>query len=641
MNHTDLQRFRAQLNDIRLNMGGIKEQAAQLNALLDEERLIPDEIAEKLIHALQDYQEKSALLQKTGKEISLTLTDSLVQIEDELKTAEEKALNAEETALLLDYFRLTSEAEDVKEKLETSKHKLHARLIKNDNAAEEEYAPYKLAVRVVEDPTRDLSKGEFKSLMDGLGFEIAWALKEDRTSLFMDAEGKLPPPVLEIPEEPVNAVEEASAQEEESSAAQPVEAEVSDPSPIEEETPAAGEESEELPEETTVSEDQQTFDDQMEDTEEEPEPEEELDWSDFHGYADNIQIDYTDTPSGSLGASKFLNAARSKPMMTMGMCMIAHQKLIPVASRGETRLTWNCVPGDLAQYLVKQGVAMPVVITVDGEMSNYLMMTSKGWAAYKKANIKKFLKKNETFIPEFLHMTPDQYIPVNIKRLLMLRDYYMEQDYIIKSIYGVFPEREEKPVYAYVVTEHHDDAPITIPVVFERGSEQQYFDKILSAINNWEHEAGIYVLCCDESDMEFMTNNLLTSVDVGMMDQVYFCIAGHPHDYYDWDGRQVDPTAPRGEDEDEPSLDEVMDDLEAAYEEQHPADEENTAETVEENAIKDEPQAGEPRMGESKAEKPNTVKPKTKTRIWRFRIWKLRPRSMRIRLPSLRKPAQS
>ena len=91
MNHTDLQRFRAQLNDIRTNMGGIKEQAAQLNALLDEERLIPGEIAEKLIHALQEYQEKSALLQKTGKEISMTLTDSLVQIEDELKTAEENA----------------------------------------------------------------------------------------------------------------------------------------------------------------------------------------------------------------------------------------------------------------------------------------------------------------------------------------------------------------------------------------------------------------------------------------------------------------------------------------------------------------------------------------------------------------------
>ena len=242
MNHTDLQRFRAQLNDIRLNMGGIKEQATQLNALLDEDRLIPGEIADKLIHALQDYQEKSALLQKTGKEISLTLTDSLVQIEDELKTAEEKALNAAETALLLDYFRLTSEAEDVKEKLETSKQKLRSRLIKNDNAAAEEYAPYKLAVRVVDDPTRDLSKSEFKALMDGLGFEIAWALKEDRTSLFMDAEGKLPPPVLEIPEEPVNAVEEASAQEEESPAAQPVEAEVSDPSPIEEEAPVAGEE---------------------------------------------------------------------------------------------------------------------------------------------------------------------------------------------------------------------------------------------------------------------------------------------------------------------------------------------------------------------------------------------------------------
>ncbi len=346
MNHTDLQRFRAQLNDIRTNMDGIKAQAAQLKALLDEERLIPGEIAEKLIHALQEYQEKSALLQKTGKEISLTLTDSLVQIEDELKTAEEKALNAAETALLLDYFRLTSEAEDVKEKLETSKQKLRSRILKNDNAAAEEYAPYKLAVRVVEDPARDLSKGEFKSLMDGLGFEIAWALKEDRSSIRMDDVAILPPPVLEIPEEPVMA-EEAPMQEE-IPAAQEVEAEVSEPAPIEEEGPDTEEEpeaSEAQPEEIVVFENQLTIEDLVEEaeaeTEVEPEDEaeEEIDWGYIHGYPDNIQIDFTDTSASSLGASKFLNAARNKPVMTVGMMLIAHQKLMPTAVSGDAKLT--------------------------------------------------------------------------------------------------------------------------------------------------------------------------------------------------------------------------------------------------------------------------------------------------------------
>lgn len=612
MNHTDLQRFRAQLNDIRTNMGGIKEQAAQLNALLDEKRLIPGEIASQLIHALEEYQEKSALLQKTGKEISLTLTDSLVQIEDELKTAEEKALNAAETALLLDYFRLTSEVEDVKEKLETSKQKLRSRILKNDNAAAEEYAPYKLAVRVVEDPASDLSKSEFKSLMDGLGFEIAWALKEDRSSIRMDDAAILPPPVLEIPEEPVVA-KEAPVQDE-IPAAQEVEAEASEPAPIDEEAPDTEEEPEAQPEETVVSEDQLTIEDLVEEAEAEAEvepedeAEEEIDWGYIHGYPDNIQIDYTDTSAGSLGASKFLNAARNKPVMTVGMMLIAHQKLMPTAVSGDAKLTWESIPGELAQYLVKQGVVMPAVVTVDGEASNYLMMTSKGWAAYKKADIKKYLKKDETFIPEFLHMTPDQYTPANIKRLLILRDYYMEQncEYENDPIYGVFPETEEKPCYSYLVTEHHDMVPITIPAVFERGSEQLYFDKILKAINNWEHDAGIYILCCDKNDMDILSDRLLNEVDCAMMDQVSFCIAGYPDEYYDWDGRLVDPRAPRDEEEDVPSVEEIMSDLEEAYHELQPNGDKSFDEV---DAVLEPLVEEEPVMEEPVTEGPNTVKP--------------------------------
>ena len=606
MNHTDLQRFRAQLNDIRMNMGGLKEQASQLNALLDEERLIPGEIADKLIRALQEYQEKSALLQKTGKEISLTLTDSLVQIEDELKTAEEKALNAAETALLLDYFRLTSEAEDVKEKLEASKQKLRVRLIKNDNAASEEYAPYKLAVRTVEDPDRDLSKGEFKSLMDGLGFEIAWALKEDRASVFMDAEGKLPPPSQEALQE-LAAGNEAPTPIEEAPAAQQEKAEEPEPAPIEAEEAVSEEEPEAEPEDQPEDDgttEEQESEEPSEDTETQ-EIADEIDWSDFHGYGDNIQIDYTDTSASSLGASKFINAAKSKSMMTMGMVVIAHQKLIPVASSGETELTWNSVPGDLAQYLVKQGVVMPVVITVDGEASNYLMMTSKGWACYKKAEIKKFLKKDESFIPDFLHMTPDQYTPTNIKKLLMLRDYYMEQEYATKPIYGVFRETDEAPNYSYVVTEEHGSSPIVIPAVFERGSEKEYFDKIFTAVNTWEHKSGIIILCSDEDDMEFMTNRLLDNIDVDMMDQTFFCMAGRPHEYFDWDGRPADPTAPRTEEEDDPSFDEVMGDLETAYEDLHTADEEG------EIPFPEEPEAEEPEAEKPEAEKPETERPGT------------------------------
>ena len=44
MKQEEVKRFRQQLNEIRENLSGIKEQAASLSALLDEEKLIPCEI---------------------------------------------------------------------------------------------------------------------------------------------------------------------------------------------------------------------------------------------------------------------------------------------------------------------------------------------------------------------------------------------------------------------------------------------------------------------------------------------------------------------------------------------------------------------------------------------------------------------
>ena len=186
MNHNDLIKFREQLNGIRLNLSGLKEQAMNLIALVDDERLVPEEASRKLLEALKDYQEKSALLQKTGKEISLSLSDNLQEIERELKSAEDRERSAAELSLLLDYFRLTSEAEDVKEKLAVSKDKLRNRLLSNADSAASEYHPYKLTVQKVREPGSTISRDEFRELMDGIGFDLAWVLNESTSNLRID-----------------------------------------------------------------------------------------------------------------------------------------------------------------------------------------------------------------------------------------------------------------------------------------------------------------------------------------------------------------------------------------------------------------------------------------------------------------------
>lgn len=494
MNHNDLAKFREQLDDIRLKLSGLREQAVKLTELADDECLIPEEVSGKLIDALKDYREKSALLQKTGKEISISLSDSLAEIEEELKTAEEKEKNAAELSLLLDYFRLTSEAEDVKQELEESKRKLHERLCINADAAGAEYHPYKLTVKKVRESDSEISKGEFLEIMEEIGYDLARALIKSADNFRFDSS-------IDIAEF-TEGIDLGGANHD-----------------------ASGSEAEKAAE--SISDDEVTR------------PR----WEHFDGYVGDIKVRFSDASSGTLGASKFINSVKSKPAILLAFDIIAHQKLVDIRPADGGRSYFEMIPEDTVNYLIKHDYLMPVEVIAGEAARSCLMLTTKGWAIYKKAEIAKFLKtsKNGTFIPEFIRMTTDGYTAKNVLKMLCIRDYFACRSKAAGAIYVLFPETDSLPVYAYSAREEDNMYPAILPAVFEKGCEKEDLKKFSELINAWDDPREIHVIAESVSDIEVLSGELQAEVGEEKREGVFFCASSDPDTLYDWDGNVVAP----------------------------------------------------------------------------------------------------
>ena len=536
MKQEEVKRFRQQLNEIRENLSGIKEQAASLSALLDEEKLIPSEIAHKLIRALNEYQEKSALLQKTGQEISLTLSDSLTEIEDQLKTAEDQMRNAAEMELIRDYFRLTSEAEDTRLQLEASKKKLQERLRLNSNVSADEFNPYKLAVLKVRDKESKLSMEEFMAMSPELA-AVTYLLMQNKDSLYIDPNLDISAYLNEsdIKSEPPESTEPEREQELET--------------PVIEDTTATPEQekTEEEPQEEATLEQPEEDPAPTEEPEENPvSPEDEenvaIHWEQFDGYVGDAQVSFKNTPASSLGASKFISAVRNKRMIPMAMFALGHVKIISEDFERENKFYFEDVTPDLMNYLIKQEYLMPVKLTQNGEESTYLMLTSKGWAIYKKSDVVKFLKgyKSNIMVPDFVRLLPEDYTAKNILKMLLVKKYYDTWAKGEDAFFTIFPETEKEPLHGLWGPEDGEEALI-VPMIFEQGSEEQDLKKLAAFINNWDSSSRLYLYCKSEKDIASLIEVLVPQIDESMKDQVFFCSNEDIGVLFDVDGVETDP----------------------------------------------------------------------------------------------------
>ena len=121
MNKEKVAALRETVEAIKEKLAALKIRATELCASVDAQELIPEAVSDELKTAFEDYHEQESLLKKLSDELSINIGTKLIDITEAIDTYEKKQSLAGLREVVLDYFRLNSEAADIKNALEKTK----------------------------------------------------------------------------------------------------------------------------------------------------------------------------------------------------------------------------------------------------------------------------------------------------------------------------------------------------------------------------------------------------------------------------------------------------------------------------------------------------------------------------------------
>ena len=184
MNKEKVAALRETVEAIKEKLAALKIRATELCASVDAQELIPEAVSDELKTAFEDYHEQESLLKKLSDELSINIGTKLIDITEAIDTYEKKQSLAGLREVVLDYFRLNSEAADIKNALEKTKLDLVEKCLSSAPSLEEDISSYGLVVSAVKEKQHPLQKDIFQRIMNDVDFDVAFATY--RGQLFID-----------------------------------------------------------------------------------------------------------------------------------------------------------------------------------------------------------------------------------------------------------------------------------------------------------------------------------------------------------------------------------------------------------------------------------------------------------------------
>lgn len=124
MRYDRLTELRTAFGEIKEKLYVLKDHIGQVATAIESSRFPSSDMVERLKGMLSDYSEQSSKLQSLGAELAIELDGSFVDVEANIDHAIETERSASVRVVVLDYFKLTAEAEDIRKELEASKERL-------------------------------------------------------------------------------------------------------------------------------------------------------------------------------------------------------------------------------------------------------------------------------------------------------------------------------------------------------------------------------------------------------------------------------------------------------------------------------------------------------------------------------------
>ena len=519
MGEMELRELRRIFEQVQEELSRFKEEISILNSDIESNRLISDEQVSRLEDLLRIYRKDSVELLHLGAKLSAftdncdlgIMSEALDKLEAEVH--ERDALNS----LISDYFRLTAEAQDVKQALEESKQLL---LERRSNAVGEQLKtvihPFEVVVNNTRSNGERLSSDDFALIQREIGTEVARAV--DRGDLLIDESVDITIYLNENSSD-VTAISETDTTStdskdimHESETAVPVDPAASNNSAVTEE-PGISKEP----------------DDAAGDSEEDPI---------FDGIIRNLTVDCKDTPASEFKVNKFTSLLKEKPTAAKAMMIFGQLKLVSKEPMNDAASELFGDALDIAPYLEKHGYVTTVVVNVDGKGKEYYSLTSKGWACYSRQESAKYLKRTH---PRYYLEPPCRYsmpwVAKDAAYAACISDYVLagENPYFVvitqvqfkngSHIYGVLPLANEQAVSICAG-------------LFEEGNIRDEIDYLCDVRFNSDTDATI-VIAASVEDIPRLSSAL--HFDDESFQKTYYTTLSDPHRFFLGDGKETTP----------------------------------------------------------------------------------------------------
>lgn len=179
--------FKGKFDALQVDAAAILARAELIVNEIKTGRFIPGKEAEALSAALDDYQKELQIFRDAGKELAIDVEDGIEPVKNAIVEYESRQQMIEERQLVLDYLRLSTEAESVIAQLEESKQLLMEKC--RGAHIREELPPFALVVESVRAQSSGLPDDVYDAIETRISKAIARAA--DRGDLNIDESAEL------------------------------------------------------------------------------------------------------------------------------------------------------------------------------------------------------------------------------------------------------------------------------------------------------------------------------------------------------------------------------------------------------------------------------------------------------------------
>lgn len=457
----------------RSDLQNLKVELDKVQLLIAEDKLIPDALSDSVRNMLSVCRNSKTVLTDTVEKYAVSAELSISDMEAEVS---KKLAASEIRQLLVDYFRLTSEADSVLEKLNDAKRALKEKCMLPHDELQAALDPYRVVVDYVSGKTAEITDEQSELIEDTMGRSISRAIDKGQLAFGDIEEG----------EKWLDGIEGLPGQ-------QPVPPADDDPGPVNPPDKDPGDGIIDNPPEPLP-----------------PEPVPEKMWPALSGYVSDTNVTFKDVSAANVKMSDFKSLIRKKPVFANVLWNICSAKVFPIEASPEQYSDAKLSGRPVIDGLTKKNYISTVTYTEpDGSKAEYAHITSMGHETLVRCEkekmppiqFKRWQAKNRKPVFSGLYFS----------RCRLLREWLLTNPDVIdiSNQPDIFVSENDLE-YVFCSLQQKNDKKVNyiVPALFAQGSEQKWIDIITEALKNPEEKCVITIIANSENDIPILRDAL-------------------------------------------------------------------------------------------------------------------------------------